>query len=692
MRTTESRWPHPAARSVVPRVAVAAWLLFACTPEELGCEPKVAEDAGVVEEPRVRVEARPAVPRGDGPVHEYTLRFADAARHMVDVEAVLATDGPELELMMAVWTPGSYLVREFARQVEGFEAMTLEGTPLPVRKVSKNRWRVMAPPAAPEEPSPEDQAAAADAPGGEGEAPEAAPAPVPAALPERIAIRYRVYARELTVRTNFVDADLAVLNGAALYVVPAEGLASPFDVRMEVPNAWPHVATALPVHPEAAEGETRYFAMDFDELVDSPWVAGAEAQIDTFEVGGVEHVLATFEGHGVFDQERALADLTRLVARQQRFWRVVPNERYVFQNVLSGGGGGLEHKASTLFIGSRWASEDDDAYRRWLGLVSHEFFHTWNVKRLRPEPLGPFDYETENYVRDLWVAEGVTSYYDDLLLRRIGLMTQTDYLEVLSKSIERVESAPGRLVQSLSMASFDAWIKYYRPDENSVNTAVSYYVKGMLVAFLLDARIREATDGERSLDDVMRAAYERFSAEPRGFTPEAFRDLASELSGVDHTAFFAEAVDGAAPLDFTVAFRTLGLRFAPAEEAPAGAYLGARLGEGGRVTEVRRDTPAHAAGLNVGDELIAIGDARIPDDLAGRLESMDAGTETTLLVARRGRLKPLPCTLGARPIERRVEVDPEAGPAPGRARGAGLGPQSGGATRAPRAGGPRCLR
>ena len=648
----------------MPRLALATWLLLACTPEELGCEPKVEEDTDAGPgEPSVRVEPRRAVPRGDGAVHEYTLRLEGAAQHMVEVEAVLEAGGPELELMMAVWTPGSYLVREFARHVEGFEAMTLEGAPLPLRKVSKNRWRVMAPPPPPaEEPAP-------DATGEE----VAAAAPV---LPERIAIRYRVYARELTVRTNFVDANLAVLNGAALFVVPARGLARPFDLRVEVPDGWPHIATALPVHPEVSEGEARYLAADFDELVDSPWVAGSDARIDTFEVGGVEHVLATFEGHGVFDQEKALADLSRLVALQQRFWRVVPYERYVFLNVLSGGGGGLEHKASTLFIGSRWSSEDEAAYRRWLGLVSHEFFHTWNVKRLRPDPLGPFDYEEENYVRDLWVAEGVTSYYDDLLLRRVGLMSRTDYLDVLSKGIERVESAPGRLVQSLSMASFDAWIKFYRPDENSVNTAVSYYVKGMLVAFLLDARIRDATDGVKSLDDVMRLAYERFAAQPNGFAPDEFRALATEVAGVDQAAFFAEAVDGASALDFTAAFRTLGLRFAPVDEPPPGAYLGARLGEDGKVREVRRDTPAHAAGLNVGDELLGVGAERLPEDFPGRLARMEAGTETTLLVARRGRLLRLDVTLGQPPAERRVEVDPEAGPAQDRAREAWLGPES----------------
>ena len=663
MTSTETARPGPGARALIPRAAVVALLLLACTPEELGCEPKVADapDAAA-EEPSVRVEARRATPRSDGGVHEYTLRLDGAAQHLVEVEAVLAAGGPELELMMAVWTPGSYLVREFARHVEGFEAMTLEGAPLPLRKVSKNRWRVMAPPA----PPAEDESLA------EG---EEAPEPALAVLPERIAIRYRVYARELTVRTNFVDADLAVLNGAALFVVPAEGLARPFDLRVELPNGWPHVATALPAHPDAAEGDARYLAADYDELVDSPFVAGAEARIDTFEVGGVEHVLATFEGHGVFDQERALEDLTRLVALQQRFWRVVPYERYVFLNVLSGGGGGLEHEASTLFLGNRWSSEDEDAYRRWLGLVSHEFFHTWNVKRLRPEPLGPFDYEHENYVRDLWIAEGVTSYYDDLLLRRAGLMNREGYLGVLSKSIQRSEGASGRLVQSLSMASFDAWIKYYRPDENTVNTAVSYYVKGMLVAFLLDARIRGATDGDQSLDDVMRLAYERFAVEPEGFAPEAFRALASEVAGVDLGAFFAENVDGASALDFTTAFRTLGLRFAP-EEPPPGAYLGARLGDHGQVMEVRRDTPAYAAGLNVGDELLALGDERLPEDVAGRLARMEPDTETTLLVARRGRLRRLPCTLGARPVEPRVEVDPEAGPAQDRARAAWLGPES----------------
>ncbi|MEM1415236.1 MAG: PDZ domain-containing protein [Myxococcota bacterium] len=654
-------------RSPTTRAALAAWLLLACTPEELGCEPKVAEapDAGEEEAPSVRVEPTRAAPRGDGEANEYTLRMDDRAQHYVEVEAVLPAGGERLELMMAVWTPGSYLVREYARHVEAFEAMTLEGEPLPLRKTRKNRWVVDAPPPAEED----DEAPAED------EAAEAAP-PGPPVLPARIAIRYRVYANELTVRTSFVGEGLASLNGAAVYVAPVEALAAPYDVRIYVPESWETVATALPTHPEATEGEARYLAASFDELLDSPWVAGEDGVLTPFDAGGVPHVLASFEGGDVFDQTRAAEDVRRIVEAQQRFWRVVPYERYVFLNVLNGGGGGLEHLASTLMLANRWVSTDDADYRRWLGLVSHEFFHTWNVKRLRPTPLGPFDYENENYVRDLWVAEGVTSYYDDLLLRRAGLISRDEYLKVLSDNIDRVIGAPGHRVQSLSMASFDAWIKYYRPDENSVNTAVSYYLKGMLVAFLLDARIREATDNERSLDDVMRLAYERFASRAEGFSPEEFRALASEVAESDQETFLAELVDGAGEMAFEPALRTYGLRFAPVEGPSESAFLGARVDEDGKVRSVRRGTPAYAAGLSAGDELLAIDDERLPKDVPARLKRMTAGTEVTLLVARRGRLRRLPCTLGEVPANqsRSVEVDPEAGPAQRRALDDWLGP------------------
>ncbi|MEM9070957.1 MAG: PDZ domain-containing protein [Myxococcota bacterium] len=616
------------------------WMLLglACSPDQLGCEPRAQSEGGSTSED-VEVEEQPAVVvRGDGETIEYTLRAPDADTHHLEVDAVVPAGGEELLVMMPVWTPGSYLVREYARNVETIRAETLDGSPLEIEKISKNRWRVT----------------------GEGE------------LPARIALRYRLYGREMSVRTNFVDHDLLVLNGAPTFLTPVDGDFA-YDLVLETPESWTRCVTGL-----REEAPARWHAVDFDELVDSPIICG-DIDVSEVEVNGVPHVLATVGGGAIWDQTRALADVERIIEVQHRFWRTVPYPRYAFLNVLSGGGGGLEHRASTLVMGSRWSTRDDDDYRGWLGLMSHEFFHTWNVKRLRPETLNHFDYENENYVRSLWIVEGITSYYDDLLVRRAGLMTRDQYLGVLSRGLGRLQDTPGRNVQPLSMASYDAWIKFYRPDENSPNATISYYRKGALVAWLLDATIRERAVG-KSLDDVMRLAYERYSGET-GYTPSDFREVASEVAGEDLSEFFERYVDGTEELDADVALRLLGLRFQPVDEdAEPPAYFGVRTEtDHGRliVEHVPAGSPAYQGGVNVGDELIAIDEERLPANFAGRIARYRAGDEVEVLVSRRGRLRRLSVVMGTRPEDRwTLEVDPAATPVQRRNFQSWLGPES----------------
>lgn len=612
-------------------------LVLACSPEQVGCEPRPTTTPDEQGSAGVRVETTPVTPRGEGDAIEYTLRFPAPQTHHVEVAAIFPAGQDELLLMMPVWTPGSYLVREYARHVEHLEAASLDGDALAVEKVTKNRWRVR----------------------GDG------------ALPERVVVRYRIYARELSVRTNFVDRDLAVLNGAPTFLT-IPGVELPHDVKLEAPTSWERCVTAL-----SELEENHWRATDYDELVDSPIVCGRPTVTD-LEVRGVSHRLATFDGGDVWDQERAAQDVERIIDAHHMFWRVVPYRSYAFLNVLAGGGGGLEHRASTLLMGDRWAARDDADYRRWLGLVSHEFFHTWNVKRLRPTEFDRFDYERENYTRSLWIVEGITSYYDDLLVRRAGLMSREEYLRVLSAGIERLANTPGRHVQPLSMASFDAWIKFYRPDENSANSTVSYYGKGALVAFLLDAAIRERTI-TKSLDDVMRLAYERYSGEA-GYTSTQFRELVSEVAGEDMSDFFTRYVDGTDELDFEPAFHYLGLRFRPPEEGAAPkAWLGVHTqSESGRivVSEVPHGSPAHEAGINVGDELIAIDDERLPQAFAARIERYAPGETAEVLVARRGHLQRIEVTFGARPSDRfQVEVEPRATPVQRRSFQAWIGPE-----------------
>jgi predicted metalloprotease with PDZ domain len=302
------------------------------------------------------------------------------------------------------------------------------------------------------------------------------------------------------------------------------------------------------------------------------------------------------------------------------------------------------------------------------------------VKRLRPVELGPFDYQREVYTKSLWISEGFTDYYGELNVRRAGLSTRDEYLEALSNQIEALQTTPGRLVQSAEDASFDAWIKQYRPDENSPNVSISYYTKGAVIAFLLDAKIRSATEGAKSLDDVMRAAYERYSG-TAGFTPDQFRQVAEQVSGVDLKGFWRDAIEGTGELDYDEALAAFGLDFASEPAKPNGTskgWLGAvTRNDSGRlvVSQVRRGTPAYDAGLNVDDEILAIDEYRVrPDRFENRLEQYAPGDKVTLLIARREQLMRVDVTLGAEPAKRwRLHISPSATDAQKQLRAAWMG-------------------
>jgi predicted metalloprotease with PDZ domain len=565
----------------------------------------------------------------------YVLRFPAPHTHYVEVEASIPTDGqPAVELMMAVWTPGSYMVREFSRQIEALAATTEAGTPLRIEKTRKNRWRVTAPGAA------------------------------------RLRVRYRVYSREMSVRTNFVDAGFAILNGAPTFLTRVGAESRPHDVRVVLPPGWKEAVCALPPPP----GETAGFrAADFDTLVDSPLYAGS-APIYRFEVDGKPHQLVNEGEDTLWDGARSAADLERIVREEAAFWGHLPYDRYIFFNLITEASGGLEHKSSTVLMTSRWRPRTQEGMVGWLGLAAHELFHAWNVKRLRPAALGPFDYENEVYTRDLWIPEGITSYYEDLLVHRAGLSTRKELLKRLSREIEALQTTPGRQVQSLEDASFDAWIKYYRQDENFPNSGVSYYTKGGVIAFLLDAKIRRATAGRASLDDVLRRSYARFSG-PHGFRSEDFRAVAEEVAGSDLEPWFHRALETTEELDYREALEWYGLHFVESkkkdeeeDEDPAG-WLGCEVEiQSGKlvVTQVKRGTPAYDAGLNVGDEILAVGDYRTPTTIDGweeRLKAYPPGTQDSLLIARRDHLLRLPATFREEPrLTWKLEEDPKATP------------------------------
>ena len=572
----------------------------------------------------------------------YTVSFPAPQTHYMEVTAAVPTERrADVELMMAVWTPGSYLVREYERNVEAVTAAAPDGKALAVVKSDKNRWRVTTGGAA------------------------------------TVTVKYRVYGREMSVRTNWIEAGFALLNGAPTFLTLADRTPRAHEVVINPATGWARSMTGLPEMPGGAH---RYRAPDFDTLTDSPILVGNPA-VHEFTVDDKKHYLVNEGEGGIFDGARAAKDLEAMVREHRRMWGSLPYDKYVFLNLLVEAGGGLEHKNSTVLMGSRWATRTRRAYNSWLDLASHEFFHVWNIKRLRPVELGPFDYENENHTRSLWIAEGVTDYYADLALHRAGLITRDEYLDSLSDKIEELQTTPGRLVQSAEMASFDAWIKYYRPDENSINTSISYYTKGSVVALLLDARVRKATNGARSLDDVMKAAYDKYSGS-RGYTADEFRAVAEQVAGVNLKAFWDHAVSGTEELDYKEALETLGLRFrsvAVPAERPGKPWLGITTrNDAGRllVSQVRRDTPGLAAGLNVDDEILAIDNYRVrADRLDNRLEQYKPGDKVTLLVARREQLLRLEVTFGTEPPRSwRLEVNPSANDAQQSGRGRWLNP------------------
>jgi predicted metalloprotease with PDZ domain len=564
----------------------------------------------------------------EGALVKYTIRFPQAKNHYADVELRCESGGQQqFELMMPTWTPGSYLIREYARHVETISASTAEGAELTVSRSRKNRWLVKC------------------------------------GAAKSVVIKYRLYCNQMTVRTNQVESDFALFNGASTFLSPVDARKQKHQVRIELPDDWKQAVCSLP----NVDGDKQVFiAEDFDDLVDSPILCG-NPNIYPFQVGDREHLLVSIGEGEIWDGAATARDLEKIVAEHHKLWGVVPYPRYIFFNLLVEAGGGLEHDNSTVMMISRWYYRDREKYVRWLGLASHEFFHTWNVRRVRPKPLVEYDYENEVYLRSLWIAEGITSYYDDLQLARCGLISQKEYLETVSKQIEKLQTTPGRNIQSLSDSSHDTWIKLYRPNENSGNAQVSYYNKGAVAALLLDVEIRSATDGKKSLDDIMRLLYERH-ANGVGYTPEEFQSLVAEVSGADLSNWFARYIDGVDEFDYSKALDWYGLEFQkPKSNSEAGesktdaeksddrkkSWVGLTTEDkSGKlvVTQVRRDAPAFEAGLNVDDEILAIDQYRVTaGNWSARLKQYQPGESVEVLIARREQIERLRIVLGEEP-------------------------------------------
>lgn len=561
----------------------------------------------------------------------YSLVPKDPAAHLFEVTLTVETPDPAGQIFaLPAWIPGSYMIREFARNIVRIRAESA-GKNVALKKLDKHTW----------------QAAPCD---------------------KRITLNYEVYAWDLSVRAAHLDQTHGFFNGTSVFlsVQGQEHLPHIVDIRRPddaAYKAW-RVATALPELKAKRYGFGTYIAAGYDELIDHPVEMGT-FESATFNAHGVPHDIVITGCVPNLDIARLSADLKKICEAQIALFepksRRAPMERYVFMTLAVGDGyGGLEHRASTALICSRadlpvkGRKEMSDGYRTYLGLCSHEYFHTWNVKRIKPAVFAPYDLRTEGYTSLLWLFEGFTSYYDDLMLARSGLIDETAYFKLLAKAINGVLRGSGRTKQSLAESSFDAWTKYYRQDENSPNAIVSYYTKGSLVGLALDLTIRSETKGKRSLDDVMRALWKRYGrdfysdAGGLGVTESEAETLFDEVTGLKLKRFFDRYVRGTddPPLARLLAPFGIELSDKRKDAKPGLGIRTTRDGNDCKVANVYEGGAAHQAGISAGDILIAVEGLRVSaSNLDTLLSRHRVGDTVTLHVFRRDELMIFGATL-----------------------------------------------
>jgi predicted metalloprotease with PDZ domain len=539
----------------------------------------------------------------------YNISFPEAQAHYMEVEMdISGITQPFIDLKMPVWTPGSYLVREYAKNVESLTAWSGNNA-LSAKKTNKNTWHVLLNGA------------------------------------HSVKVKYKLYCFEISVRTSFVNTAHGFVSSAGTFLYPAGMLGNPSTIHIKPYKGWDKVSTSLD---RVDKDPFTLHAPNFDILYDSPIEVGNQ-DVFGFDAAGVKYEVAMCLG-GNYDKERLKKDLKKLVEKETEIFGENPNKRYVFiVHNYAKGSGGLEHLSSTVLGATRDGYTSEAGYQRFLGLAAHEHFHLWNVKRLRPIALGPFDYDTENYTTNLWIAEGFTNYFDNLVIHRLGLYTTENYLTTLCGDINLIENTPGNKVQPLYEASFDAWIKYYRPTENSTNSGVSYYSKGSVVAMMLDLEIIQDSKGKYSLDDVMKYMYnEYYKTKKRGYTDDEFKHGLEKFAGKNLDGFYKKYIYGLDDVDYNKYLGYAGLELTNDLEKTNDPSLGITTvaGPGGRtlVATVLRNGSAWMDGINVNDELNAINGqpfTDMPNAMAGK----KPGDKITVSVTRDGLPLTLPVTL-----------------------------------------------
>ncbi|MDR3454948.1 MAG: peptidase M61 [Rhodoferax sp.] len=565
------------------------------------------------------MKSRPTVP----PLH-YRVEVADLHAHLYRVTLTIAEPAAQQRVSLPVWIPGSYLVREFSKNLQQLQAR--QGTKaVPLRQLDKCNWQV-----------------------------ECLPA-------KSLVLRYEVYALDPSVRTAWLDAARGFFNGTSLCLRVLGQEDRPHGLELVASQSIAHWQVATPATAQKIDkkGFGSYLAASYDELVDCPVEMGTFLS-GAFVAGGVPHRFVVAGAAPSFDFDRLLADAQKICEAEIRFWHGAfgtgvrarsraPHANYLFMlNAVDDGYGGLEHRTSTALICNRrdlprlGEKKPPEGYTTLQGLISHEYFHTWNVKRLRPVEFARYDYTQENYTQLLWFFEGFTSYYDDLLLRRAGLIDDAGYLRLLNKTINQVQQTPGRALQSVAQASFDAWVKYYRVDENTPNATVSYYTKGALVALCFDLTLR--LEGHTTLDHVMRALWQRCQAGP--MTEADFAVVLQELGGRSFSKEIAAWVHGTRDLPLQDLLQRHGVAVLD-EPAQLAQRLGLRVSEsnGIQVKTVLRGGAAERAGLAAGDEWLGIEFGAKASQSSWRLNKLDelllyAGPsrKVTVVIARDKRL------------------------------------------------------
>ncbi|MEO7497623.1 MAG: PDZ domain-containing protein [Massilia sp.] len=565
----------------------------------------------------------------------YTIVPRDLAGHLFQVSLTVAAPGPEGQVFaLPAWIPGSYMIREFSRNIVRILAES-KGVPVALTKLGKDSWQA---------------------------------APVDGAL----TVHYEVYAWDLSVRAAHLDQTHGFFNGTSVYlrVLGQEELPHQTDIQRPGDPAaatW-RVATALPELGAKRYGFGTYRAASYDELIDHPVEMGDFA-LASFKAHGVPHDIVISGRVPNLNMARLQADLKAICESQIALFeprrKRAPMDRYVFMTLAMGDGyGGLEHRASTALICARadLPSKSDpksgppsEGYLRFLGLCSHEYFHTWNVKRIKPAVFAPYDLQNENYTSLLWLFEGFTSYYDDLMLVRCGLIDEAAYLKLQAKTVGSVLRGSGRTKQSVADSSFDAWGKYYRQDENAPNAIVSYYTKGSLVALMFDLTIRAKTGGKKSLDDVMRALWERYGRDfyqgaARGVTEAEVEALFDEISGARLAPLFARYVRGTDELPLARLYAPFGVKLGDQRKSAKPSFDSGfgRDGANCKLSQVHEGGAAHRAGLSAGDVLVAIDGLRVGGaaaDVEALLARYKVGDSVQVHVFRRDELMSFDVTL-----------------------------------------------